>query len=76
MMKYILDRFEANVALLEPTEGERGMQTVPRVELPAEAREGDVLCRAGENWQVDRLATCARRERLRRRFSGLTGNHD
>ena len=70
-MRYIIDRFEEGFALLEPEEGTLGLVRVPHTLLPADAREGDMLVNGNGRWQVDAAATRARRERMRRRFSGL-----
>ena len=68
-MEYIVDRFEAGFALLEPAQGPLRTEQVDRAQLPPETREGDVLIREGEASKVAAAATAARRERLRRRLS-------
>ena len=52
-MEYIVDRFEAGFALLEPAQGPLRTEQVDRAQLPPETREGDVLIREGEAWKVD-----------------------
>ena len=49
-MQYILDRFEEEAAVVEA--GGEWLR-LPRAALPPCAREGDVLLRAEEGWQVD-----------------------
>ena len=44
---------------------------LPRAALPPCAREGDVLLRAEEGWQVDEAASQNRREALRARFAEI-----
>ncbi len=41
-MRYTIDRFEDDFAVVELENG--GMANVPRMVLPAEAKEGDVVC--------------------------------
>lgn len=76
-MRYILDRFEEDAAVVEA--GGEWLR-LPRAALPPCAREGDVLLRAGEGdvllraeegWQVDEAASQNRREALRARFAGI-----
>lgn len=67
-MEYIVDRFEEGIALLEPAQGPLRTEMLPRAQLPAETREGDVLVLENDVWRVDAEATAARRDKLRRRF--------
>lgn len=67
-MQYILDRFEEDAAVVEA--GGEWLR-LPRAALPPCAREGDVLLRAEEGWQVDEAASQNRREALRARFAGV-----
>ena len=54
----ILDRIEGTTAVLET---EDGMENVPRQLLPAEVKEGDVLQKTQDGYQIDTAATEARR---------------
>ncbi|OUN17133.1 hypothetical protein B5G38_03070 [Gemmiger sp. An87] len=69
----ILDRWEGDTAVIEVSDEAdlTHWQRANRGELPAEAREGDVLTRSGQGWQVDREATAARREKMARRLARL-----
>lgn len=68
-MEYIVDRFEGDFVLLEPTRGPLRTERAERALFPPETREGDVLICEDGCWRVDAAATAARREMLRRRFS-------
>lgn len=69
----ILDRWEGDTAVIEVTDEAdlTHWQRANRSELPAETREGDVLTRSGQGWQVDQAATAARREKMARRLARL-----
>ena len=69
----ILDRWEGDTAVIEVTDEAdlTHWQRADRNELPAEAREGDVLLLSGQIWQVDQAATAARREKMARRLARL-----
>lgn len=49
-MKYILDRFEDSLALLEAED--QTLLQIPRTELPPDAREGCVLYQADGVWSL------------------------
>lgn len=69
-MPYILDRFEDNdLAVLETDDG--ATVDIPRVQIPPEAKEGDVLLELAKNehdgevrYAVDFDATKARRREV------------
>lgn len=65
----ILDRFEAEFAVLETDDG---MENVPRTQIPTQAKEGDILCRTPNGYAVDETATAKRREKLLARTKKLT----
>lgn len=72
MKTYIIDRIEGDIAVLE---GEGGaMRDLPAAKLPAGARQGDVLCEAGGAFTIDKAATAARAENIRRKMRGLFGD--
>ena len=72
-MLYILDRWEGDTAVIEVTdEADHTCWRKPdRSELPRGTREGDVLLRNGQKWQVDEKATALRREKMARRLARL-----
>ena len=67
MDHYILDRIEGDVAVLETPDG--GFVKASRSQLPADAREGDLLLQQAGRFAPDDAATRARREQLKARFS-------
>ena len=72
-MSYIIDRFEGDFALCEDAES-GGKATLPRAEIPPDAREGDVLVPAGDGmYAIDAAATAKRRARIRARFDRMRG---
>ena len=64
----IIDRFEGEYAVLET---ENGMLTLPRKELPENAREGDVLTKNDETYSINRRTTAERRRKLREKLKKL-----
>ena len=73
MQRFIIDRFEADTAIVQDAHGET--RAYARRLLPAEAREGDVLILRGETFSIDEAATVLRREQMLRRLRRLT-KHD
>lgn len=72
-MFYAIDRFEGDVAVLQ--DDDEHMYTVPRTDLPADVRQGDVLCRGGDGgYEAAPEETQARRERIRRLEQRLRGS--
>lgn len=70
----VVDRFEGQYAVLET---DSGMKTVLRTELPADAREGDVLCCSGGSYSVDSEKTERRRKAAAHKLKKLLrGNYD
>lgn len=70
----VVDRFEGQYAVLET---DSGMKTVLRNELPADAREGDVLSGSGGIYSVDREKTAERRRSAAKRLNKLLrGKYD
>lgn len=70
-MKYSIDRFEGEMAVLIPEEDAAGMLTLPREALPQGVQEGDLLEATESGWSVlvdetkdRRLRLLARRKRL------------
>ena len=54
MTKGIIDRFEGDCAVVE---SEGVMNNIKRIDIPAEAREGDVIIFDNSRWKIDRQAT-------------------
>ena len=65
MAKWIIDRFEGDLAVLE---GEAGELVHPRADLPIDAKEGDVLT---EDFMLDIEETAERLHRIQERFERL-----
>jgi len=68
-MKYTIDRFEGDFAVLE--DENRTMKDVPRASLPTEAKEGDVLIFADGKYSVDAEETARRKEDAHKRLDRL-----
>jgi len=64
-MKYIIDRFEDNYALLEQTDGE--IVEILRSQIPVEAKEGDVLTKSNDLYVINAEET----DRLRKEIEIL-----
>lgn len=60
-MRAIIDRFEGDFAILEI---EDGHTKVPRILLPPQAREGDVLVDRDKKWILDIEATQERKDKI------------
>ena len=59
----ILDRFEGEFAVVETN---NGLINIPRIDIPAEAQEGDVLVLG-----LDKSGTAARKESIESRMNKL-----
>lgn len=70
-MKYTIDRFEGDFAVLEAED--KTMQNVPRTLLPESAKEGDCLNWDGERYLLDEAETAARSARIKRKMDALWG---
>ena len=64
----IIDRFEGNTAVIET---ENGIFSLPRAELPAEVREGDILIRENGSYIINKEATVKRRRKMSRKLREL-----
>ncbi|MCM1529439.1 MAG: DUF3006 domain-containing protein [Alistipes sp.] len=64
----IIDRFEGDIAVVET---EDGFLDIPRSELPADVREGDVLVSCDGGYEVDRETTEQRRAAAASRMKRL-----
>lgn len=61
-MKYTIDRFEGDYALLE--DENRLMKDILIKDLPDEAKEGDVLVKIGDSYSVDLGETERRKKKI------------
>ena len=59
----IIDRFEGEFAVVETNNGQIN---IPRIDIPADAREGDVILMG-----VDKSGTAARKKSIERRMNKL-----
>lgn len=72
-MKYVIDRFEGNYAILE-NQDTYEIIDVKRNELPDDAKEGSVLSFENDIYTLDIYATNQRKEDILKRFSKLKNN--
>lgn len=63
-MKYTIDRFEGEFAVVELSEGR--FANIPRVALPGEAKEGDVL-----DVSIDETETNQRRNNIEKLMNSV-----
>ena len=63
MMKYGLDRFEGDIAVL--VDGDGHTVSVKRIDLPDEAYEGDILLFDGEKYHFDPDTTAKKRAEVK-----------
>lgn len=68
-MRYIIDRFEAQSAILE--DEDRTFITVPKSSLPMESKEGDVIVKDSAGYHLDLEETGKRREEISKKMRGL-----
>ena len=68
-MRYIIDRLEETLAICETED--RNTITVPRTDLPASTKEGDVLVLQDGIWELDTEATDERRRKIRKKMLDL-----
>ena len=72
-MKYVIDRFEGNYAILE-NQDTYEIIDVKRNELPNDAKEGSVLSFENDIYTLDIYATNQRKEDILKIFSKLKNN--
>ncbi len=60
-MKAVIDRWEGEYAVLD-IQGK--MENVKKDQIPAGAREGDVLLKQGGQWIIDRKSSERRKEEI------------
>lgn len=68
-MRYIIDRFEQDLAICETEEQE--MISISRHLLPSEAAEGDSLLYERNTYRIDTAATNVRRKQMQKKLSDL-----
>ncbi len=66
---FIIDRFEADFAVLAALNGE--MRQLPREKLPPDAKEGDCLTETAGIYALDRAATARRKKRIEGKLERL-----
>ena len=69
MGKAVIERFEGDMAVLE--EVGDSFVDVPRSDLPAGAKVGDVVVSSGGRYVVDAAETAARKDRAAKLAKGL-----
>ncbi|MBE6031595.1 MAG: DUF3006 domain-containing protein [Clostridiales bacterium] len=68
-MKYIVDRIEADLAVCEDENEE--MVNIPLKSLPEGVKEGSVVIRNGDSWELDPDEEAARKERIAEKMKQL-----
>lgn len=68
-MKAIIDRFEGDYAVCE-TEDKRYINIL-KSELPQGIKEGDVLNRINDKWNIDTVATKERKDKIQNKLNSL-----
>jgi hypothetical protein len=68
-MKVTIDRFEGEFAVCE--QEDRTMVNIPKVNIPQEAKEGDILVIEGESIYIDTAGTAERKKRINRLMDDL-----
>ena len=71
---YIIDRIEQGIAVLEKNDCSHLSVSVSL--LPKVAKEGDVLLKKGDNWEIDEKMTQQRRNEMEERLSRLFSKKD
>ena len=69
MARYIIDRFEGDVAVLEHED--RSFSDVPKANLPAGVKAGDCLICDNGTWSIDADETAARAARIAAKMDKL-----
>lgn len=68
-MRIVIDRFEGDFAVCEYPDGR--MKNILLVDLPINAREGEVLVESGGEYVLDSVETESRRERIKQKADKL-----
>lgn len=68
-MRYIIDRFEGNVAICE--DENKNLVSIPKYRLPLEAKEGDCLVETDGIIIIDSTESNSRRERIKKKMDRL-----
>ncbi len=68
-MRYSIDRIVEDIAVCEDENG--GRVKLGTAELPAGAREGDILTEEAGVWKLDHEETDRRRQKMRKKLEGL-----
>ena len=68
-MKAIIDRIEGDYAVCETED--KGYINIFKSELPQGIKEGDVLNRINDKWNIDTVATKERKEKIKSKLNSL-----
>ncbi|MBE5961176.1 MAG: DUF3006 domain-containing protein [Lachnospiraceae bacterium] len=68
-MRYWIDRFEGIYAVLE--DENKKMYNIPRIELPKEAKEGDMVILTKAEYRIDEEETRKRKDEIKERMNRL-----
>ena len=69
IMRYIVDRFEGNIAVCE--DENKKLIHIPKYKLPLETKEGDCLIEEDGFFRIDDLQTASRKEYLKKKMDRL-----
>lgn len=69
MMKMIIDRFEGDIAVIET---ENGNIDIPKSDIPLNAKEGDILIKTSDGYDIAAEETSKRRKKLLEMMKRLT----
>jgi hypothetical protein len=61
--KYIIDRVEGTFAIVEKEAGE--MQEIPLKNIKGEFKEGDILVKVNEYFEIDVISTLKRKSQIK-----------
>lgn len=68
-MRMIIDRFEGDIAVVET---ENGNIDIPRGDIPPNAKEGDILTKTSDGYEIAVEETSKRRKKLLEMMKRLT----
>ena len=70
-MKWVIDRFEEDWAVLERSDIQAEMEEIPRSLMPKGAREGTTVCLEDGAWVIDHEDTATRKKDILTRWEKL-----
>ena len=68
-MRYIVDRFEGNIAVCE--DENKNFINIPKYKLPLETKEGDCLVEKYGFFKIDVEETVSRKDRIKKKMENL-----